>query len=82
MSLQEMTQPPAAASAGASDRWIRLPRRGYCPHCGLSRSHLHALTKDGAIRSVSLKKPGNVKGPRLIWLPSVFAWIEKQEAAQ
>lgn len=75
MTLQEMTQPPAAASAGP-ERWIRLPSRGYCPSCGLSRSHLFELIQAGKVRSVSLRKPGNIRGPRLIWLPSVFKYIE------
>lgn len=39
----QVTQPPAAESAGTTDRWIRLPKKGYCPFCGLSRSHLFAL---------------------------------------
>ena len=62
----------------SNERWIRLPKKGYCEWCGLSRSHLFALVADGKVRSVSLKKPGNQRGARLIWLPSVFAYIERE----
>jgi hypothetical protein len=72
---------PAALSAGnitgATERWIRIPSKGYCPNTGLSRSHLFALIAEGEIKSRSLKKPGNTRGPRLVWLPSVFEYIER-----
>jgi hypothetical protein len=62
----------------SNQRWIRLPKKGVCPWCGLSRSHLSELISNNKIRSVTLKKPGNVRGPRLIWLPSVFEYIEQK----
>ncbi len=62
----------------SNERWIRIPQKGYCEWCGLSRSHLYALVVDEKVRSVSLKKPGNQRGPRLVWLPSVFAYIERE----
>lgn len=61
----------------SNERWIRLPKKGYCEWCGLSRSHLFTLVADGKVRSVSLKKPGNQRGVRLGWLPSVFEYIER-----
>jgi rubredoxin len=73
--LQDASQPATATN----ERWIRIPSKGYCPHCGLSRSHFFDLIKENKIRSVSLRKPGNIKGPRLVWLPSVFDYIESQE---
>ena len=69
----------ASKDTATNERWIRIPSKGYCPYCGLSRSAFFELIKEDKIRSVSLRKPGNVKGPRLIWLPSVFAYIESQE---
>lgn len=61
----------------ANQRWIRLPKTGPCEWCGLSRSHLAELIKAQKIRSVSLRRPGNIRGIRLIWLPSIFAYIER-----
>lgn len=73
-----MTQPPAAENAGTSERWIRIPSKGYCPACGLSRSHLFDLIQQGKIKSRALVKPGNTRGVRLVWLPSVFSYIERE----
>lgn len=78
MTVQVLTQPPAAESAGTIERWIRLPKKGYCPLCGLSRSHLFALIQAGKVKTRSLRKPGNSRGPRLIYLPSVFEYIENE----
>lgn len=61
----------------SNERWIRIPKKGYCEWCGLSRSHLFWLVAEGKVRSVSLKKPGNQRGVRLVWLPSVFEYIER-----
>jgi hypothetical protein len=66
-----------AAAPVSAERWIRIPSKGYCPNTGLSRSHLFALIAEGEIKSRSLKKPGNTRGPRLVWLPSVFDYIER-----
>ncbi len=59
------------------ERWIRIPTRGRSPEVGLTRPHFYQLIKEGKIKSASLKKPGNVTGVRLVWLPSVLAYIEK-----
>lgn len=57
--------------------WIRPPVKGRCPHTGFSRSMYYQLIQRGAIRSASIKQPGKLTGTRLIWLPSVFEFIEK-----
>ena len=59
------------------ERWIRLPTTGRCPDCGLTRPHFYELIGKGVIKTACLKKPGNLKGVRLVWLPSVLAYIEK-----
>jgi rubredoxin len=58
------------------ERWVRIPSKGYCPWCGLSRSHLFELIRENKIKSRTLRKPGNIRGPRLVWLPSVYSYIE------
>jgi hypothetical protein len=59
------------------ERWIRIPTRGRCPEAGLTRPHYYQLIKEGKIKSACLKKPGNLTGVRLVWLPSVLAYIER-----
>ena len=59
------------------ERWIRIPTRGRCPYTGLTRSYFYELINAGKIKSACLKRPGTVRGARLIWLPSVLAYIEK-----
>lgn len=77
MTVQTLQELITAQPAASTERWIRIPAKGYCPHTGLSRSMFFELIKDGKIKSRSLRKPGNVKGPRLIWLPSVLEYIEQ-----
>ncbi len=75
-----LTEAPASDNAGGEKypgKWIRLPMRGHCPHTGLSRAAFYELIKTNKIRTASLKKPGTVRGARLIWLPSVMAYLEK-----
>lgn len=59
------------------ERWIRIPRKGRCPDAGLSRAHYYALINEGKIKSACIKRPGKLTGVRLIWLPSVLAYIER-----
>ena len=58
-------------------KWIRVPAKGQCPHTGLTRPYFYDLIAKGAIRSSCIKKPGALRGVRLIWLPSVLSYIEK-----
>jgi hypothetical protein len=64
--------------------WIRSPKQGVEFYSGLSRSKLYELAGRGAIRSVSIRQPGQVKGTRLFYLQSILDFIAKceQEAAQ
>ncbi len=65
-------------ASGSHERWIRLPTRGRCPDTGLTRPHFYQLIKENRIKSASLRKPGNLTGVRLVWLPSVMAYIESK----
>ncbi len=61
--------------------WVRLPRPGS--HlCGLGRTYLYQLTKSGKIKSVALREPGKARGVRLLYKPSILAFIEAQSAIQ
>lgn len=60
-----------------TERWIRIPAKGVEPTTGLHRSFIYELLKAGSIRTASIKKPGALKGVRLVWLPSLLDFIER-----
>jgi hypothetical protein len=47
---------------------------------GLSRSYLYKLAEERKIRSVSIRKPGAIRGRRLFNCASIRAFIESAEA--
>src|ERR1017187_4626693 len=59
--------------------WVRSPKQGVEFYSGFSRARLYQGAKDGDFRSVSIRKPGQVKGTRLFHLASILAFIEKCE---
>ena len=59
--------------------WIRSPKQGVEFYSGFSRAKLYELAGKGAIRSVSIREPGQTKGTRLFNLASILAFIEKCE---
>ena len=67
--------------------WIRLPRPGQaCRYTSLKRSLLNSLVLPCAanrykppVRSVVLRKKGNLTGVRLIHLQSLLDYIESQK---
>jgi hypothetical protein len=61
--------------------WVRLPKPGHYL-CGLGRTYLFQLTKRGKIKSVALREPGKARGVRLLYKPSILAFIEGQSAIQ
>jgi hypothetical protein len=60
--------------------WVRAPKEGNEFYSGFSRSKLYDLNKEGKIRSVSIRKPGQVKGTRLFELKSILDFIERNAA--
>ena len=85
-----MVAPPrvAANNATAEPEFIRLPvgRGARGPYTGLSRAYIYQLINERKIKSVSLRKPGCLRGVRLIHLASLKSYLrrlmEQQEAAQ
>lgn len=59
------------------ERWIRIPSRGREHNSGLSRSFLYQLINQGVVRSACIRKPGRVRGVRLVSLDSLMLFIEK-----
>jgi hypothetical protein len=62
--------------------WIRAPKEGPEYWTGFSRSKLYQLAKEGKIRSVSIREPGQEKGTRLFELKSILGLIDAHAAAQ
>jgi len=61
--------------------WGRYPKAGRPGQsggrlCGMSRTTIHELSEAGFIRTVAIKKPGAIKGIRLVYLPSLYAYLE------
>ncbi len=59
--------------------WIRCPKSGPEHYSGFSRAKLYELATSGAIRSVSIRKPGQVRGTRLFHLGSILKFVEECE---
>ena len=85
---------PASAASTTSEReFLRLPKSGQCPITGLTRSKLYDLISPNEdngfkppVKSVSLRKPGQIKGTRLIVLQSLLDYlygeVEKFQSSQ
>jgi len=66
--------------------WIRLPKSGeQCPYTGLSRSALNELILPSLLQpqppvaSISLKKPHEVRGVRLIRLEALLNYLDNMQ---
>jgi hypothetical protein len=59
----------------SDEEWVRLPKPGE-RFWGLSRSTLLELGQLGKIRMAHIRKPGSTRGLRLIWRPSLTAYVE------
>ena len=77
MILTETEAPDSTCKDRYPNRWIRIPTRGHCPHAGISRGAYYDLIKANKIRTASLRRPGAVRGMRLVWLPSIMAYLDK-----
>ncbi|MEI6787405.1 MAG: hypothetical protein WCL49_02890 [bacterium] len=76
-----LTEAPAECAVSHDEpyaaKWIRLPTRGRCPHTGLSRAAYYELIKASRIRTANLKRPGALRGTRLVWLPSIMSYLDR-----
>ncbi len=60
--------------------WDRLPGKGY--YFGMSRAYIYRLIHDGHVKTALIKRPGKVRGLRLVWRPSVLAYIESNRVEE
>ena len=77
--------PASAASTPSEREFIRLPKSGQCPITGLTRSKLYDLISPNEdngfkppVKSVSLRKPGQIKGTRLIVRQSLLDYLYRE----
>ena len=57
--------------------WIRLPRpRTFCDLTGLSRSALWEFVRTHGVRTVALRRPGALKGARLVSKSDLLAKLD------
>jgi len=77
--------PASAASTPSEREFLRLPKSGQCPITGLTRSKLYDLISPNEdngfkppVKSVSLRKPGQIKGTRLIVRQSLLDYLYRE----
>jgi len=79
----EPVRTPQREDTTVKPEWIRLPKPAHqCPHSGLSRSKLNELIlgPKPPVRSVCLRKRGQVRGTRLISYDSLMAYLNSLSA--
>jgi len=61
-----------------TDDWNRMPKPGQ-RLMGLTRTTLLEITQDpqSGVRSAVIRKPGRVRGIRLVFMPSLFAYLNR-----
>jgi hypothetical protein len=63
--------------------WIRLPKEGSnCPFSGLSRSYLADLVRRRVVPSKALRRPGTVRGVRLICYAGLMDYIRNAQGGE
>jgi hypothetical protein len=72
---------PTATPVEHDADWVRLPKPGQTL-CGMTRSYLYQLCAKGTIRSVTIRQPHNTRGVRLIYRPSIHAFLASLDLAQ
>lgn len=68
------SQPDSARVAELRPEWVRIP--DAVRYSGVSRSLLYELIGSGQIVSKVLRKPGHIRGIRLISVRSLDAFID------
>jgi len=58
-----------------TESWTRMPKPKQ-RLLGLSRTTLLELSEAGLIRTVAIRKPGAIKGIRLVYLPSLYSYLQ------
>jgi|BioPla2DNA2_1021312.scaffolds.fasta_scaffold49198_3 hypothetical protein len=75
-----MTKNQTIKGAGTDAVWDRFPSKGY--YFGCSRPFWYQMMREGKIKTALIKEPGRQRGIRLVWRPSVLAFIEQYAQQQ
>lgn len=82
LTVAPIREASASASQASRPEFIRTPKSGLCPYTGLSRAKMYELITPSIgnghkppVRSVCLRKPGAIKGTRLIHLQSLLDYL-------
>jgi hypothetical protein len=76
MSERTFTTQPVAASWGVDPEFVDL--RGLEARFAIRRSSAYTLISEGAIRSIVLRRRGQIKGRRLVDVASVRIFLASQ----
>ena len=69
--------------AGVEPEFIAIPGPSQiCPYSGLRRGMLYALSREGLIKTVSLRRPGRTRGRRLVVLSTLRDYLRGLNAEQ
>jgi hypothetical protein len=64
-----------------NEQWVRMPKpKGRL--LGLSRTTLLELAERQEIKIANIRKPGSVKGIRLVWMPSLCEFLERAASTE
>jgi len=75
------TMPPAAAQVTALEPlYVRVTDLRWL--AGLKRGFTYTKMKDGTFKNITLREPGKKFGVRLVYWPSVKAWLHGRMQAQ
>ena len=76
---QFTAQAPTAGTSSIAYRpeFFPLPSRGRDPHFGFSRSSYYGFERDGLLRLVRIRRPGNVRGKVLVSYADMAALIRR-----
>ena len=66
--------------ADAEPEFVRVPQ--LYPRVGIKRGVAYRKINDGTFKSVVLREPGNTQGVRLVYWPSVKAYLHRLMAEQ
>ena len=69
-----MHTPTSLEITAAEAKWPRLP--AACAYCGMSRAKIYQLMTEDQIKSICVRKKGNIRGIRLISVESLDAFLE------
>lgn len=68
---------PAPAMLTFRPEFFPLPARGRDPHFGFSRSAYYAFEREGHLRLVRVRRPGNIRGKVLVPYGDMVAMIRR-----